>query len=193
MGGSGSADEHALTPEYVEYLTAKTHFHNKDIIILSEKYIQLTEHGKISRDDFIQKLHIQSQEIGEIMYKIIDTDGNETIDFEEFVTGLDLFLPESDIDARIRACFDAYNTITENEPEPVISRAELRHIIEVSLANNVFVALTDEQLNILVEKIFRDYGVDQEDGMTYKTFRELVRNAPAILTVLAFDVDDIEI
>lgn len=193
MGSNESdANNHGVTPEHMDYLLSKTYFQNSDIITLAEKFNQLTTGGRITLDDFVHKLRFRSREVGELVYKVVDTDGNGYIDFDEFVMGLSLFLPKTDLDSKIKAFFKACCRMTEDYPEPVILRRDLYRIIEMSLVNNTFVCLSGDHLNILIEELFLTYSTD-EIGMAYRQFRNMVIHAPGILSILEFDTDNITI
>ena len=192
--GNSSAQRGNLKPEDVARFVAETNFRDRDIVTLAAKYKELAGStdmggdGLIDEDEFISKMHIQNRKIGSLMYRMLDTDGSGEIDFEEFLFGLNVFLPQSPIDQKIDMCFRAYDADGNN----TISKDEVRDIIETSLDGNVFIELDAEKLDQLVDDLFNEYDEGSNDDLTKEQFANMIRRAPGILECFEFDITSIQ-
>lgn len=179
-----------LTPEDVARFVAETNFKDREIVALAAKYKELAGSvdiggdGLIDENDFISKMHISNRKIGSLMYHMLDTDGSGSIDFEEFLYGLNTFLPQSPLDPKIDLCFRAYDSDGNN----TISKEEVRSIIEISLDGNSFITLTPESLNQLVDDLFKEYDEGSNEDLTKEQFANMIRHSPGILDCFEFDV-----
>ena len=100
----------SISDELMTELCNHTSFTPKEImeLLLIYRKIAGTESeggdGLIDEDEFISNLNIKNEKIGHLMYVMLDKDGDHHVDFEEFVYGLNIFLPESPIDEKIDLC-----------------------------------------------------------------------------------------
>lgn len=192
MGGSQSSDvkDGNITKEYLQELQSKgVRFSAQEIVQIVNKYRELagtTELGgdcRIDEKDFIINMKIQNESIGKLMYKLLDADGNGTMDFDEFILGLNLFHPDAPIEKKAAACFRAYDL----DGSGGISKDEIREIMKISLENNTFMEMNEEHINELLDDLFRDYTADGED-MTLEEFTKMICDAPHALDFMELDV-----
>lgn len=190
----GSMQHGNLSPDDVQRFVAETNFKDREIVTLAAKYKELAGtrefggDGMISEDEFITKMRISNRKIGSLMYHMLDTDGSGEIDFEEFLFGLNAFLPQSPIDKKIELCFRAYDADGSNS----ISKEEVLEIVEISLAGNTLCELTEEQLNQLVDDLFEQYDAEKSGDLSLEEFSEMIRKSPGILDCFEFDISSLE-
>ena len=165
-------------------------FKPQEIIQLMDLYRDLAGtnnlngEGSINEDEFIKKLKIGNERVGKLMYKLLDEDGNGTISFEEFVMGLNSFLPDTPISVKSDLCFRAY----DEDGGGSISKNEVQLIIEMSLENNTIMQMGEEQLLKLIDDLFEEYDTSGEGELSKEDFFKIVKGAPNILDFLEFDV-----
>lgn len=178
-----------LSPDDIERLTNETFFTASQIVKLMQLYQTLTRgSSKIQEEEFITKLKIPNKHIGSIMYQMLDTDGSGDIDFQEFLFGLNAFLPQAPIDDKIRLCFRAY----DSDGSEAVSKEEVEDIINISLINNPFVQLNRPELEQLLDDLFDEYDEDRSGELTYPQFEKMVRRAPGILECFEFDMENVD-
>ena len=192
---SSSASESVLdgniNPEYLKKLHEQgIKFTSQEIIHLVNKYRELagTEDlggdGRIDEDEFVTKMKIPNEKIGKIMYKMLDSDGNGTLDFNEFITGLNNFLPDAPIEEKAKLCFRAY----DSDGSGTISKDEIRSMIEISLENNQLMSMDDEHLDKLISDVFEEYDKDGTGEISEDEFLEMMKKAPNVLDIFEIDV-----
>lgn len=91
------------------------------------------------------------------MIKEVDTDGNGTIDFPEFLTMMARKMADNEGEDEIREAFRVF----DKDGTGYISAAELRHIM-----TNLGERLTDEE----VDEMLREADVDPEGQIHYDDF-----------------------
>ena len=181
-----------LSPEDVARLVRETNFKDRDIVLLANKYKQLIgsdqSNRTITENAFIAQMNIANKKIGSLMYRMLDINGSGELDFQEFVAGLNAFLPQTPIDRRIEMCFRAYDT----DGNDTISKKEVREIVELSLDGNRFLEMSDEALEQLIDDLFGEYDSHMKGTLSRQEFARMVRKAPGILEFLELDVASIK-
>jgi serine/threonine-protein phosphatase 2B regulatory subunit len=197
MGGVVSeADEedNELTPAQFEKFRKSTGFQDREIVQLYAKYKQLCGSGDvdgggtIELEKFLKTMNVPNRRVGELMYKILDEDGQGGIDFSEFIIGLSKFRSEAPIDAKIEACFRAY----DDDEGGTVSSEEIRLVLLASLDENPLCELDDEIIDWLVGEMMRAAGQDVGGALKLDAFKMLVKEKfPHILDCFEFDMESI--
>ncbi|XP_072042631.1 calmodulin-alpha-like [Amphiura filiformis] len=94
------------------------------------------------------------------MINEVDADGNDTIDFSEFLT----MVEETDPEAQIREAF----RVLDKDGNGLISAADLRHAIMVM--TNLGETLTEEE----VDDMIREADIDGDGQVNYEEFVAMV-------------------
>ena len=182
----GSQEYKHFTQEQIRELTNKTKFNAKQIKALEAKYYAIKDSllsSKFTIDEFIAGMEITNRGVGEIMFKIIDTDGNHEIDPDEFILGLDIFLPDTPQDIKIQKFFNAYDT----DNNRTISKTEVFEIVELSLENTSF-KMTRAQIKSTVNDLFRIFGPKGAQELNYEQFHTMAKSVPSIVDLIKYDV-----
>jgi len=95
------------------------------------------------------------------MIQEVDTDGNGTIDFPEFLTMMARKMQDSEGEEEIREAFKVF----DKEGNGFISAAELRHVM-----TNLGEKLTDEE----VDEMIREADVDGDGQINYEEFVKMM-------------------
>lgn len=142
--------------------------------------------GVINKDEFIKEISFCNEEIGELMFSMIDVDKDRKVTFKEFVYGLNTFHPNNpNIDEKIQKCFQAY----DEDHGGSISQNEVRQIINMSLDGNIFLELDEAHMQQLLDDLFAKYDTsgDPLGSMSLTDFKSMVLKAPGILDSFEFD------
>lgn len=175
----------------LEEVIKSTHFTQPQILLLYRKYQDLTHGrsgGQIEEQDFIEKMGFANKKIGSLIYHMLDSDGSNSLSFVEFLFGLDSFLPQAPIDKKIELCFKAY----DGDNSGAVSKEEIRDILDISINNNIYLELSEAQIQNLIDELFEKYDVSGEGEITFSEFREMVLNAPGIIECFNFNIDDLQ-
>jgi serine/threonine-protein phosphatase 2B regulatory subunit len=196
MGGESSStldDDNGLTPEDFKRYKRETHFADRELVHLAAKYKDLVGSrdlggtGSIELSDFVSKMNCPNRSVAELMYKMIDSDGQGGIDFGEFVNGLAMFRPGAPLEAKIDACFNAY----DEDGGGTVSREEIKKVIMASLEDNQLCVLDADILEELVDNVMAAAMKNPEDTFTKAEFSSLVNRYRFLLDCFEFDVEAI--
>ena len=180
-----------LSPEQMCEFTEKTVFTPQDIQRLLLVYRKISGStgqggdGKIDIKEFLTHIKFINEEIGTLIYKMIDTNGDHKIDFTEFVEGLNIFCNGSDLKMKIRKCFEMY----DNDHSQSIEKKEIKDIINMSRINNNFIDMDDAHLDELVYELLQEFDSSRSGNkLTLNDFTKMVTKAPGILDAFEFDM-----
>lgn len=109
------------------------------------------------------------------MINEVDSDGNGTIDFPEFLTMMARKMQDTDTEEEIREAFKVFDKVISNTISQIsyflqdgngfISAAELRHVM-----TNLGEKLTDEE----VDEMIREADVDGDGQINYEEFVKMM-------------------
>lgn len=179
-----------ISEEQMKEFLSNTQFSPQEIQHLLLAYRKIggstSDDGVISEDEFKNNIKFANDKIADKIYKMLDVDGDSNIQFSEFVYGLNIFHPGSDLDTRINKCFSAY----DEDGSGGISKNEILEIIHMSLDGNSFVNLDKPHLDQLVDDLFElyDSSGDADGNMSSFDFMNMVKKAPGILDAFSFDI-----
>jgi serine/threonine-protein phosphatase 2B regulatory subunit len=196
LPGSIEADDDTdMTAECRKYTTyPNMHFTERQIRNLCMKYLQLAGtrdlggDGTIDEDEFVTKMQMRSPRIGHLMFKMIDSDGEGGISFEEFLLGLNSFMPQSPLDNKIRLVFQAL----DSDGGGSIGREEVQQFLEASLDGNPWVQLNDGEIRELIDDIYEAFARDGSEDLTPDEFSAMIRQSPGIIECFEFDLGSIQ-
>lgn len=179
-----------ISEEQMKEFLSNTQFSPHDIqhLLLVYKKIcgSISDDGVVSEHEFKSNIKFANDKIADKIYKMLDVDGDSNIQFSEFVYGLNIFLPGSDVNTKIEKCFSAY----DEDGSGGISKNEVLEIIYMSLDGNTFMNIDKPHLDQLVDDLFEIYDTsgDKEGNMSSLDFKNMVKKAPGILDAFSFDI-----
>lgn len=176
-----------INEKEAEEISSKCLFTTKEVFILAQLFRKMTKDQRISLNDFCDKLSIKNRHIGEILYKIVDSDGSGYIDFLEFIEGLNKFHPDAPFDEKVRVCFKAY----DSDGSGAVSREEISDVIKISLENNALIELENAKINEIVDQLIEEYDDDGSGELDYNEFYDLVSAAPGVIESFDIDIDNL--
>ncbi|CAF1120688.1 unnamed protein product [Rotaria sordida] len=108
-----STESTELTPKHIAFLKANTNYSEQEIRNWHAKFIDDCPNGKLSKRQF-SRLYRQFYEDGEgdkyckHAFDMFDTDGNGSIDFDEFLIALSV-PTQANLEDRLNVIFDMYD------------------------------------------------------------------------------------
>ena len=122
--------------------------------------------GKIEKEEFVKLMHkvgITDELVIDRNFTAWDTDGDGSIDFKEFITGLST-MERGTEDERLEMAFKVYDLDNNGK----IDRDEMMTVLKraIKLSHPDFSA---GDVSVIVLDLFRAAGVDPEDEVAYIT------------------------
>ena len=100
------------------------------------------------------------------MMAIFDEDGNGTVDFHEFISGLSAFSARGNIEEKLHFAFKVYDI----DRDGFISNGELFLVLKMMVGNN----LKDVQLQQIVDKTIVEADKDGDGKISFEEFTHMV-------------------
>lgn len=124
--------------------------------------------GTIEQEEFLSIPAVASNPLATRLIEIFDDDGNGTVDFEEFITGLNAFSSKGNKDEKLRFAFKVYDI----DRDGYLSNGELFIVLKMMVGNN----LKDGQLQQIVDKTIMEADQDGDGKISFEEFKKLVEN-----------------
>ena len=123
--------------------------------------------GTLSKEDFLQIEALQQNPLVTRVLDIIDDDGNDKVDFSEFVHALSIFCSndQKEKEARIEFAFRIYDVNNDG----YISNADLFRILKIMVGDN----LNDTQLQQLVDRTILQSDKDKDGKLSPAEFQSV--------------------
>ncbi|OWF37205.1 Calmodulin [Mizuhopecten yessoensis] len=144
-----------MTEEHIEEFREAFSLFDKD----GDGFVSSKELGTVMRSLGQNPTEAELQD----MINEVDTDGNGTIDFPEFLTMMSRKIVDDDSDAELKEAFRTF----DSNGNGFISAAELRYIM-INLGEK----LTDEE----VEEMINEADVDGDGHVNYEEFVKMMRS-----------------
>lgn len=170
-----------------EAISEKSFFTQRQVFKLASMFRKLNSNLNIDAKVFCEALDIDNHEIGEIIYKIIDTDGSGKLNFLEFVQGLNIFHPDAPFNEKVKMCFKAY----DDDGSGMVSKDEILKVIKISLQKNDLVELDHAQVDKLADQLVREYSSRGQSQLCYDEFYNMVSQAPGVIECFDLDLDSL--
>lgn len=166
MGNNTSFDQKDL-----EELQQGTNFSRDQIIRLHKRFRKLDAdgNGEISREEFMAIPSLaQNPLLGRVL-EIFDTDGNQSVDFREFVKALAIFSSDCSKEEKLKFTFKIYDI----DNDGFISNIDLFKTLKIMVGEN----LTETQLQQIVDKTFIEADEDGDGVISYQEFSKIVESS----------------
>lgn len=124
--------------------------------------------GTIERDEFLSIPAISSNPLASRLIDIFDDDGNGTVDFKEFISGLSTFSSKGQKEEKLRFAFKVYDI----DRDGYLSNGELFLVLKMMVGSN----LQDAQLQQIVDKTIMEADLDGDGKISFEEFTKLVEN-----------------
>lgn len=183
----GNAKSRGVTVPEAEMKLARenSRFTEIEITKLYEKFRIISgamqKADTIELNEFMAALSIDSDALAKRIFNVFDCDGNQSIDFQEFVTGLSALYADGSAKEKLEFGFRIFDADNDGS----ISKAELLQILRSSLQQHHMIELTDSQMELLVNSTFDEVDLDGNGSIDFEEYCDMVTKHPNILQSLS--------
>ncbi|KNC52890.1 calcineurin B [Thecamonas trahens ATCC 50062] len=163
-----------LTSHQVEELQLTTSFTEDELRLLAKgfKRLDANEDGQLSKEEFLLIPELQMNPLVSRVVDIFDTDNDQMVSFEEFITGLSLFAMRGDESRKLQFAFKVYDM----DGDGFISNGELFQVLKMMVGTN----LNDIQLQQIVDKTIMESDLDGDGKISYEEFEHAINSGATI-------------
>uniref|UniRef100_A0A2P2I0U3 NAD(P)H oxidase (H2O2-forming) n=1 Tax=Hirondellea gigas TaxID=1518452 RepID=A0A2P2I0U3_9CRUS len=137
----------------------------------------------LSKKEFARALGMKPDEIFvRRMFNIVDKDGDGRISFQEFLDTVVLF-SKGATDEKLRIIFD----MCDNDRNGVIDKQELSEMLRSLVDIAKTQKLTDEEVEDLINEMFRSSGLKENESLSYDDFKKLMRESNGDFIAIGLD------
>ena len=160
MGNSGS--------KALDSIMEGTNFDSDEIDRLRKRFMKLDKDrsGVIDKNEFLAIPGISSNPLSSRLMDVFDADGNGTIDFEEFITGLSVFSGKSSKKDKLKFAFQIYDI----DRDGYIGNGELFIVMKMMVGKN----LQDDELQQIVDKTIMEADQVGDGMLDFEEFKNAV-------------------
>jgi serine/threonine-protein phosphatase 2B regulatory subunit len=164
-------NNHSFTSEELEELQLGTSFTKDQILRLHKRFKKLDADGSgtISRDEFQSIPGLRANPLLDRVLTIFDTDGDQCVDFKEFVKALSIFSNDCAKQEKLKFTFRVYDI----DADGFISNKDLFQTLQIMVGTN----LTDIQLQQIVDKTFIEADKDKDGLISFSEFEAIVEES----------------
>mmetsp|Transcript_10869 Transcript_10869/g.19033 ORF Transcript_10869/g.19033 Transcript_10869/m.19033 type:complete len:187 (-) Transcript_10869:337-897(-) len=164
-----------------------THFTEEDVKKLYGHFRSISgsiaDDGLIDKAEFRQALGLPGSLFVDRMFALFDENGDNHINFQEFLVGLSVFCPKGSLEEKLKFSFKIYDFDGDGQ----ISRDELMKMLEASLIEN-HLNLTPEQINDLVDATFGEADSDGDGKIDFEEYRKMVMKHPMMIRNMTIEI-----
>jgi serine/threonine-protein phosphatase 2B regulatory subunit len=159
--------------EDVKNVVSSTKFSEEDIKILYRKFrtIDADKSGTLTTDEFLKIPELAANPLLERVIKIFDADGNNEIEFTEFITGLSTFYSGTQ-EQKLRFIFRVYDVNNDG----YISNGELFTVLKMIVGSN----LTETQLQQVVDTTMLRADKNRTGKVSFEDFCAMVGDGASV-------------
>ena len=119
------------------------------------------------------------------MFQLFDENGDDVINFVEFICGLSILCTKGDRDEKLLFSFKIYDV----DKDKKISRDDLRTVLEHTLEENKL-KFRRSLIDQLVESTFNEAEVDADGYILYEGYCKLFQNHPYMLRNMTVNIQE---
>jgi len=162
-------------------LEYETDFKFSDLKALSKQFQRSARKGRFDKAQFVQQLKKSaggkiSDTQAKQLFNSFDKNKNGYVDFREFVIGLSMLMG-ADLEQRMQLCFDAYDINGDGR----IDKYEFSRIVKAAFESTQVVAVEEEMIENLVDKVFNTVDTDIDDCLNFEEFKKAVLSRKIIV------------
>ncbi|KPA78382.1 calcineurin b subunit (CNB) [Leptomonas pyrrhocoris] len=160
-----------LSAEELQSIRESTALTDAQIHRLYKRFAKLNKDrsGEITREEFNSIPALASNPLVDRVLAVMDTDGDSTVDFGEFVRALSVLSSATSKEDKLRFTFKMYDIDGDGR----ISNKDLFQTLSIMVGVN----LSQMQLQQIVDKTFIEADVDRDGYITFEDFSALAVNS----------------
>jgi len=147
---------------------ADEHFNDVETKRILRRFQKLDSDGRglLKLDDFLSVPELSLNPLLERVFRVLDTNGDERLEFAEFLAGISKFAQKGDLEAKLKFVFQIYDI----DGDGFISNPELFHVLKIMVGKN----LTEAQLQQIVDKTILEADLDRDGKLSFQEFLKIV-------------------
>jgi len=148
-----------------------TKFKNEELrnLFRAFKKLDLNNDGFLQKDEFMAVESLQQNPLVTRVLEIFDEDGNDKIDFTEFITAISLFCFDETKQSKFEFVFQIYDV----NGDGYISNGDLFRILKIMVGDN----LNDTQLQQLVDRTIMQADEDKDGKLNKEEFMKFIKGS----------------
>ncbi|KAK2964875.1 putative Calcineurin subunit B [Blattamonas nauphoetae] len=163
-------NELSISEDEMSDLMNSTSFSQEEIKRMYRKFCHLDHdrNGVLSVDEFKLIPTIASNPLLPRLIGIFDTNHDECVDFDEFITGLSVFGSDSTDEKKLKLLFDVYDV----DGDGFISNGELFYVLKMMTGAN----MSDAAIQQLVDRTILDTDTSGDGHISFEDFSLSMKN-----------------
>ncbi|KAG5505825.1 hypothetical protein JKF63_05161 [Porcisia hertigi] len=164
-------NEIPVTAEELQSIRESTTLTDAQVQRLYKSFAKLNKDksGKITREEFNSIPALASNPLVDRVLAVMDTDGDSTVDFSDFVRALAVLSSSTSKEDKLHFTFKMYDIDSDGR----ISNKDLFQTLSIMVGAN----LSQMQLQQIVDKTFIEADLDRDGYITFEEFKALVENS----------------
>merc|ERR1719334_2740143 len=133
-------------------------------ILAAFQHIDRDNDGLLTKKEFLEIKELKQNPLVGRVLSVFDIDGNDCVDFKEFITALSVFCGtgEENVREKLNFAFQIYDVNSDG----YISNGDLFHVLKIMVGDN----LGDEALQQLVDRTILQADQDGDGKISYEEF-----------------------
>ncbi|ESP05248.1 hypothetical protein LOTGIDRAFT_227902 [Lottia gigantea] len=172
-------------PKNIAELEKLCNFSREEIQVLYDNFLKMSGgRSTVSRRDFIKGYNKtfssgDARKFAENVFRTFDTDGNESLDFREFLVGLSCKSAE-DLPSKIEWSFKVY----DRNGDGYISRQEMKSVIHSIIRMNGIECNIQDTVNKLTQDLYQTVDLNNDKSVSFEEFKSSVEQNSTLLDLL---------
>eukprot|EP00736_Rhodelphis_marinus_P010772 Rmarinus@m.7424 len=179
MGIVASTRAHLKRKE-LKTLSDTTNFTLDEIKALYKHFQDISsaevDDGVIDKAEFQKSLGLRDGLFVDRMFGLFDANGDQEINFREFIVGLSVFCPRAEVKDKMKFSFQVYDF----DGDGYITKEELKQMLEATLVENNL-SLTGQQVDDLVTATFQEADTDGDGTISFEEYCAMVEKHPTMI------------
>eukprot|EP01094_Clydonella_sp_ATCC50884_P005622 TRINITY_DN14557_c0_g1_i1.p1 TRINITY_DN14557_c0_g1~~TRINITY_DN14557_c0_g1_i1.p1 ORF type:complete len:206 (+),score=85.15 TRINITY_DN14557_c0_g1_i1:86-619(+) len=163
-----------LRDEEIDQLHESTHFSRTEIKRLYLRFKQLDKLnlGLVTTDDFLSIPEMVMNPLVMRVIALFDDDGNDEVNFKQFITTLSVFHPKASEREKLEFAFKVYDV----DGDGYISVTELTQTLFLMAGNS----LTEKQLNLIANETIRATDSSGKGSISFDEFEKALTGSGVV-------------
>lgn len=181
MGGSQSVFDEQELDDYQEL----TYFTKKEILHVYKRFQQLDpdfktrkdvkknmKNERLSEEDIHSLPELKENPFKDRITKVFSSQGDGSMTFEDFLDMMSVFSDSAPKNVKVEYAFRIYDF----DEDDIISSKDLKEVVNRLTGDDQH--LTDDDMQQLIDNIFEEADLDDDDSLSFAEFEHVISKAP---------------